>query len=84
MKAEWQKLSGKGKVYSYTIYQRVYHPGFKNDVPYSVAIIHLDEGPSMISNIVGCKMEDIKIDMPVEVVFEDVTDEFSLPKFKPL
>jgi uncharacterized OB-fold protein len=48
-----------------------------------VATIHLDEGPGIISNIVGCKLEDIKIDMPVEVHFEDITGEFTLPKFKP-
>ncbi|MFC1971448.1 Zn-ribbon domain-containing OB-fold protein [Chloroflexota bacterium] len=83
MEAEWVRLSGKGKIYSFIIFHRIYHEGFRNDMPYSVAIIHLEEGPRMISNMVECKLEDIKIDMPVEVVFEDVTDEFSLPKFKP-
>ena len=83
MEAEWARLSGKGKVYSFGIFQRAYHEGFKNDIPYAVAIIELDEGPHMTSNVTGCKLEDIKIDMPVEVYFEDITDEFALPKFKP-
>ena len=83
MEAEWTKLSGKGKVYSFSIYHQIYHESFSNDIPYAVAIINLDEGPGFISNITGCKLEDIKIDMPVEVYFEDVTDEFALPKFKP-
>ena len=83
MEAEWTKLSGKGKVYSFIIYRQAFHPSYENDIPYAVAIIKLDEGPCMESNINGCKMEDIKIDMPVEVYFDDVTDEVSLPKFKP-
>jgi uncharacterized OB-fold protein len=83
LEAEWAKLSGKGRVYSFIIYHQAYHPSYKDDLPYAVAIIQLDEGPRMESNIIGCKMEDIKIDMPVEVVFDDVTDEVTLPKFKP-
>jgi uncharacterized OB-fold protein len=83
MKAKWVKLSGKGTVYSFTIYRVPYHPAFKDDIPYVVAIIQLDEGPRMESNIIGCKVEDVSIDMPVIVSFEDVTDEVSLPKFKP-
>ena len=83
MEAEWVKLSGRGKVYSFTIYRVPYHPAFRDDIPYVVAIIRLDEGPRMESNIIGCKVEDVKIDMPVEVAFYDVTDEVSLPKFRP-
>lgn len=83
MEVEWTKLSGKGKIHSYIIYRQAFHPSYENDIPYAVAIIQLDEGPRMASNITGCEMEDIKIDMPVEVYFDDVTDEISLPKFKP-
>ena len=61
-----------------------YHPSYADDIPYTVAIIHLTEGPRMESNITDCKVEDIRIDMPVEVYFNDVTDEVSLPKFKPV
>jgi uncharacterized protein len=84
MEADWVKLSGKGKVYSYTIFHKAYHEAFKNDIPYAVAIIALDEGPRMLSNITGCKVNDISIDMPVMVSFEDVGDNFALPKFKPV
>ncbi len=84
MEAEWVELSGKGKVYSFAIFRRVYHEAFSKDMPYAVAIIHLDEGPHMLSNVTGCAVEDIKIDMPVEVYFEDITDKFALPKFKPI
>lgn len=82
MDSEWTKLNGKGKVYSYIVYRQVYHPSYKNDIPYVVAIIELDEGPRMESNITGCKIEEIKIGMPVEVYFDDITAEISLPKFR--
>lgn len=84
MNLEWTRVSGKGKVFTFVIFHQRYHPGFAEDIPYPVAIVELEEGPRMVSNIVGCKNEEIKCDMPVEVVYEDVTPEFSLPKFKPL
>jgi uncharacterized OB-fold protein len=84
MEAEWAKLSGKGTIYSFTVYRVAYHPAFKDDIPYVVAIVRLAEGPSMESNITGCRVEDVRIEMPVEVCFEDVTGEVSLPKFKPV
>jgi len=62
----------------------LYHAGFADEIPYVSAVIDLEEGPSLLSNIIECKTEDVKIDMPVEVAFEDVTDEITLYKFKPL
>jgi len=82
--AEWVKLSGRGKIYSFVVYRISYHPSYADDIPYAVAVIQLAEGPRMESNITGIKVEDLKIDMPVEVYFDDVTDEVSLPKFKPV
>ena len=81
MGADWAKLSGKGTVYSFIIAQRRYHPAVP--VPYVVAIIELEDGIRMISNVVECKPEDVRVGMPVEVVFDDLSPEFSLPKFKP-
>ncbi|MFC2038249.1 Zn-ribbon domain-containing OB-fold protein [Chloroflexota bacterium] len=83
MEFEWEKLSGKGKVYSFTIIRRASHPGFAGEVPYTVAIIELEEGTRLISNVIDCKPEDVWVEMPVEVVFEDINDEIALPKFKP-
>ena len=77
------KLSGRGKVYSFTVFHHIYNKTFTSDIPYNVASVELEEGPRIMSNIIGCKLDDIKIDMPVEVYFEDITDEFALPKFKP-
>jgi uncharacterized protein len=83
LESEWTELSGRGRVYSYAIYRTCFHPAFQDEVPYTVAIIHLDEGPLMESNLTDSKVEDIRIEMPVEVYFEDVNDIISLPKFKP-
>jgi uncharacterized OB-fold protein len=82
---EWVQMSGRGKVFSFTVIREVVgHDlrGFAADIPYVTAWIDLDEGPRFCSNIVGCSIEDVKIDMPVEVVFEDSGDAVTLPKFK--
>jgi uncharacterized protein len=82
-KSEWVKLSGKGKVFTFVIVRQAPHPAFAKETPYAVAIIELAEGIRMTSNVIGCKPEDVKIDMPVELVWEDVNKDFALPKFKP-
>ena len=83
MDSEWVKLSGKGKVFSFIVFHQAYAKVWADELPYAVASVELEEGPRMMTNIIGCKTDDIKIGMPVEVQFEDITDEFALPKFKP-
>ncbi|MGB2800569.1 MAG: Zn-ribbon domain-containing OB-fold protein [Dehalococcoidia bacterium] len=80
--AEWAKVSGRGKVYTYIVAVQPFHPAFSGDVPYAVAIVELEEGVRMVSNIMDCEPDDIYIGMPVEVVYDDVTEEVTLPKFK--
>lgn len=75
-------VSGRGKVFSFVTFHRVYHPGFAGDVPYVVALIELEEGPRLLSNVVGVAPDDVRCEMPVEVVFEDVGDA-TIPKFRP-
>jgi len=81
---QWIVASGKGKVYTFVVYHVAYHPGFKDDVPYVVAVVELEEGPHLLTNIVGCKPDEVRCDMPVEVTWEDITEEFSLPQFRPI
>jgi len=81
--AEWINASGKGTVYTYTVYHQAFDPAFEKDIPYVTAIIRLEEGPHLLSNIVGCAPDAVYCDMPVEVTWEDVDEAFSLPKFKP-
>ena len=77
-----QQASGKGKLYSYVIHHRPV-PGFTP--PYAIAVVELDEGPRMMTNIVDCPQtpEALVLDMPVEVVFEAQTDSITLPFFRP-
>ena len=58
-------------------------PVFKNDVPYPVILGELEEGPRMVSNVTDCAIDDLVIGMDLELVFDDVTEDLTLPKFKP-
>jgi len=77
--------SGRGKVANYVVYHRSYHRAIH--APYVVAIIELEEGVRMVSNVILCPPESISIGMPVQVVFEKAANaesDFLLPKFKPV
>ncbi len=82
---DWIATSGQGRVYSWIV---VTHPVPKDiyagDVPYVVALVELEEGVRLPTNIVACDPHDVTADMPVEVVFDDVDDTLTLPKFRPL
>ena len=80
---DWTKASGRGSVYSYSVVYRAPSKVFAADAPYTTAIIELEEGVRMMSNVVGCPPEEVRIGMPVEVIFEDVSEEIALPKFRP-
>jgi uncharacterized OB-fold protein len=81
--SEWTKASGRGEVFSFNVMHQIYHPGFATEVPYAVVVVKLAEGPKMNSNLVGVAPADIRVGMPLQVVFEDVSDEVTLPKFAP-
>ena len=81
---KWVEASGKGTIYSYTVVMNNSPSAFINDMPYVVALIKLEEGVQMLSNIVECDIDQLTCDMPVEVTFEKLNDDFTLPKFRPL
>jgi uncharacterized OB-fold protein len=76
------RASGKATLYSYVIHHRAV-PGFTP--PYSIAVVELEEGPRMMTNIVGIEQtpQALQLDMPLEVVFERMSEEISLPLFRP-
>jgi uncharacterized protein len=78
----WFAASGQGSLYSYVIHHRPV-PGFTP--PYSIAVVELDEGPRMMTNIVDCPQtpEALQLDMRVEVTFVQLNDDISLPQFRP-
>ncbi len=81
---EWARMSGRGRVWSWVVFHQRYFSSFANDIPYVVAFIELDEGPRLMSTLVECSRDEIRCDMPVEVVFDDITPEFTIPKFRPI
>src|SRR5712692_178097 len=81
---EWFVASGKATLHSYEVVHRA-APAFRSDVPYVLAVAELEEGPRMLTNIVGVEPDpaSLPIDMPLEIVYDDVSDEITLPKFRP-
>ena len=80
---EWVEASGKGSVYSWIVVHQRYNKAFEDDLPYNVAIVELEEGPRLMSNIVGIENGDIRPGLAVEVTWDDVTEKITLPKFRP-
>jgi uncharacterized OB-fold protein len=78
--SEWVAVSGRGTVYSWVTYAESPHPGFGS--PHTVVLVELDEGPRLVSNLVGIPEADLEIGLPVSVVFEDVDDDLTLFKFE--
>ncbi len=80
----WVLSSGLGTVYTYTVTYQNQAAGFRDALPYVLAYVELEEGVRLLTNIVDCAPDTVRIGMPVEVVYEDVNGELALPKFKPL
>ena len=82
MEKEWAPSTGKGVVYSWVnfVYANAAYPGIK--VPYTVVVVEMAEGVRIISNLYDVKPEEVYVGMPVEVVFDDIADDLTLPKFR--
>ena len=78
---EWVSVSGKGTLESWVDFHRAYWDGFKEDLPYRVCLVKLAEGPVMVSNLVG-PSDNAKVGAAVEVMFDAVTEDVTLPKFR--
>ena len=82
---EWRRSTGRGKIYTFAIHYRAWHPGWADEVPYATVLVDMDEGVRLFSNLIGIDADPktLRCDVPVEVVFEDVTPEMTLFKFRP-
>jgi len=82
--SDWQEVSGRGEVYTYTAVHRPIAGG--QTLPFVVAVIALEGsgGLRMISNLVGVEPEDVAIGMPVELVWEDMSADLAIPRFRPV
>ena len=79
----WVQSSGRGTVWTYTVTYQNRTPGFAEMVPYVLALVELEEGVRMFTNIVECNPRDVYIGMPVEVTFQTATPQLTIPYFKP-
>ena len=84
MDHRWVPSSGRGRVHTWIVVHQRYSKAFEEDLPYNVAIVELDEGPRLLTSLVEIENEAIRPDLPVEVAWDDVTDEITLPKFRPV
>jgi uncharacterized OB-fold protein len=80
---DWVQASGRGRLTSFTIVRRPVSQDYAAAVPYVVALVQLEEGPTMMSNVEFCALESLAIGMPVEVIFDDWPEGVSIPKFMP-
>lgn len=80
---EWRVASGRGEVYAASVQHRAGWPGLAEGVPYTVALVDLDEGVRLLSNVVGCAPEDVEVGMAVQVTWESLSDGRGLPVFEP-
>ena len=81
---EWRAASGRGKISTLTMVHKAWVPAFEADIPYNVVQVELDEGPRLTASVVGIPNEGLKVGLPVEVVFDDITPELTMPRFRPI
>jgi uncharacterized protein len=81
--AAWEAVSGRATVQSYVIFERAYHDAWKDQVPYVVALVELDEGPVLLTNIVAVPPAEVRVGQRVKVVFPRQSGEAALPQFAP-
>jgi uncharacterized protein len=80
---EWVKCKGSGRIYTFTVTNQNGASGFRDSLPYVLAWVQLDEGLKLMTNIIDCPPDQVKINMAVEAVFDDVTPDVTLVKFRP-
>ena len=76
----WERASGRGTLYSFGIMHQKF-PGFSEEVPYTYAIVELEEGPRIVSNVVDVVDTELRVDMPLVAYFDDVSDDTTLVRF---
>ncbi len=83
LRTSWSRASGRGHVYSFTVVHRSAVPGYREATPYVIAYVELVEGPRVLTNIVGCDPDDVRIGMAVSVTFHDTGNGTALYRFAP-
>ncbi len=79
----WHPAEGKATLYTWSVIYSNDQPPFKERVPYVAAIVDLAEGPRMMTNVVDCEFEDLRVGMELKVKFQSISDDFTIPVFIP-
>lgn len=80
----WAESSGRGTLFSWTVCHQAMHPAFAEEVPYAVAVVELEEGVRMVTGLRGVALDQLELNLPLRVTFENMGDEVSLPYFVPV
>jgi uncharacterized OB-fold protein len=78
----WPKASGRGVISTFVVVHKAWFPAFAGEIPYNVVQVELEEGPRLTANVVGAKPEDLAVGRAVEIVFDDVDDALTMPRFR--
>lgn len=84
VEATWTPTSRKGRIHSFVVYHRAFHPAYAEEVPYAVALVELDEGVRLLLRVVDCSLDTLVIEAAGEIRFMPLTTEVSVPVFVPL
>ena len=80
----WERASGHGRIFSWTVTHRPPHPALAAEVPYAAVVVEMEEGVRLVSRLRGLAPEKVELELPVEVEFEELSDGFTLPVFRPV
>ena len=85
MELDYVEVSGKGSVYSFTVIRRAMIPALKESIPYIVAVVELPDAGEvrLVTNMIDVDPDEVQIGMPVEVVWDDLDEEVTVPRFRP-
>jgi uncharacterized OB-fold protein len=81
--ATWKPASGRGTLHSFVIFHRAYHPDWQDKVPYNVSLVEIEEGPILLTNVVGIENDKLKVGMALQVDFEALDETAWIPVFRP-
>jgi uncharacterized OB-fold protein len=79
---DWAPSSGRGTLYSFAIMHQLYDPSFADDIPYNISVVETEEGVRMTTQVVGVDNDELRIGMPLRVVFERVSGDVAVPKWE--
>jgi hypothetical protein len=80
---DWVEASGRAVLYTYSVVAVNDLPPFHERVPYVAAVVELEEGPRVMTNVVDCELDALRVGMAVEVTFRPLNDDITIPVFKP-